>query len=264
MPTVAIDPRGGGPGARALIAELRRFDGLRAPIWRPWSPLFPPDAVHALGGRLPAVRGGCLGVATLTAATNGATLRAAALVLCPSQAAMRAAARRPGARAETLRVVPLAPAPTDADGPRRGGDEQAPGGYALALVDDPAPLSEAWEQAAPPGLELRVLAAEPAGRALGAARLLADLRRDVLFGGLALAALQRGIPVLAAPQGAVAEAVGDAGVVADPADPDALARAVGRALGDHEALAAAGRERAGLFTWAGTAEATVMAYRELW
>jgi hypothetical protein len=263
MPTVAIDPRGGGPGARALIAELRRFEGLRAQIWRPWSPLFPPDAVHALGGRLPTVRG-CVGVATLTAATNGATLRTAALVLCPSQAAMRAAARRPGVRAETLRVVPLAPAPTDARGRRRRGDEQAPGSYALALADDPAPLCGAWELAAPAGLELRVLAAEPAERALGGARLLADLRGDVLFGGLALAALQRGIPVLAAPQGAVAEAVGDAGVVADPADDEALAQAVARALDDHEALATAGRERAGLFTWAGTAEATVMAYRELW
>src|SRR3954466_15940419 len=57
MPTVAIDPRGGGPGARALIAELRRFDGLRAPIWRPWSPLFPPRAVPALGGAPPARAG---------------------------------------------------------------------------------------------------------------------------------------------------------------------------------------------------------------
>lgn len=258
MPTVAIDLRGAGPGARLLVAELRRFDGLRVPRWRPWSRIVPPHAVHALGGRLPRLRG-CPGVVTLTAATDAAALRAAALVLCPSQAAMAWAAGRPGARPERLRVVPLAAAPARMPLPRG----VARGDYALALAGDAALLRRTWERAAA-GVELRVLADEPGEALLRGARLVVDLRAGVLFGGLALAALERGVPVVAAPGGAVAEAAGEAAVLADPADPAALGAAIARALGDRAALAAAGRERAALFTWQGTAEATVMAYRELW
>src|SRR3954454_12059695 len=104
MPTVAIDVRGGGPGAARLLNELRRFDGLNAPRWRAWSRFVAPHAVHALGGRLPAIPG-CPGVVTFTEATNAATLCRASLVLCPSQSAMASAARRSGAREERLRVV---------------------------------------------------------------------------------------------------------------------------------------------------------------
>jgi glycosyltransferase involved in cell wall biosynthesis len=258
MPTVAIDARGGGPGARLLVAELRRFAGLRAPAWRPWSRLVAPHAVHALGGRLPLLPG-CPGIATFTSATDEATLRSAALVLCPSQASMRSAAARPGAREATLRVVPLAAAPASA--PPRVAPPR--GEYALALADDAAPLRDAWRRAAP-GVELLVLDDEPGKPLLHGALLLADLRGGVLFGGLALAALERGIPVIAGPGGAVAEAVGDAAIVTDPADATALAAAVDHALADRHALAAVGYARAALFTWSGTAEATVMAYRELW
>jgi hypothetical protein len=260
MPTVAIDTRGGGPGAAPLLEELRRFHGLRVPRWRPWSWLTAPDAVHALGGRLPRLPGRP-GVITLTPATDAASLAAAALVLCPSQVAMTWAAGRPGARPERLRVVTLAPAPV----PRpHGARPAAP--YALALVDagtDPAALRRAWARAAP-GVELVMLDAEPGAGLLQRAQALVDLRRGVLFGGVALAALEQGVPVVAAPGGAVAEAVGEAAVLADPADPGALGAALERVLADRQALALAGRERAALFTWSGTAEATVMAYRELW
>lgn len=259
MPTVAVDVRGAGPGGPPLVAELRGFAGLRVPPWRPWSRLLAPDAVHALGGRPPPLPG-CPVVLTLTAATSDAALRSAALVLCPSQAAMAAAARRPGARPERLRVVPLAPVP----GGGGGASEPAPGGRALALAPEPGPLQRAW-RAAGGGAELELLEAEPGPRELAGATLFADLRPDVLFGGAALAALALGVPVVAAAGGAVAEAVGDAGAVAAPGDADALAGAIEQALSETGAAAAAARrERAALFTWRGTAEATVMAYRDLW
>jgi glycosyltransferase involved in cell wall biosynthesis len=260
MPTVAVDVRGAGPGGPLLAAELRGFAGLRVPPWRPWSRLLAPDAVHALGGRPPPLSG-CPVVLTLTAATSDAALRSAALVLCPSQAAMAAAGRRPGARPERLRVVPLAPVPAAGHSERGGA---APGPRALALAPDPAALRRAWRAAGVP-VELELLAAEPPTRALAGAVLFADLREDVLFGGAALAALALGVPVVAAAGGAAAEAVGDAGAVAAPADADALAGAIRRALAASDAGAvAARRERAALFTWRGTAEATVMAYRDLW
>jgi hypothetical protein len=267
MPTVAVDARGAGPGGPLLLAELRAFAGLRVPAWRPWSRLLAPDAVHALGGRAPSLPG-CPVVLTLTAATTDAALRSAALVLCPSQAAMAAAARRPGARPDRLRVVPLAPVP-EAPSPPAGGAPAGrpapePGGRALALAPDPGALRRAWREAGG-GADLRLLGAEPAPGDLAGAALFVDLRPGVLFGGAALAALALGVPVVAAAGGAAAEAVGDAGVPAEPADADALAAAIRWALAPAgPGAAAARRERAALFTWRGTAEATVMAYRDLW
>jgi glycosyltransferase involved in cell wall biosynthesis len=258
MPTVAVDARGAGPGGSLLVAELRGFAGLRVPAWRPWSRLLAPDAVHALGGRPPALPG-CPVVLTLTAATTDAALRSAALVLCPSQAAMAAAARFPAAHPDRLRVVPLAPAPDGLAAPAA-----EPGGRALALAPEPAALRRAWREAGG-SAELRLLGAEPAAGDLAGAALFVDLRPDVLFGGAALAALALGVPVVGAAGGAVAEAVGDVGVAAEPTDADALAGAIRRALAATGAEAAAARrERAALFTWRGTAEATVMAYRDLW
>src|SRR4051812_17506487 len=96
MPVVAIDMRGGGPQAPWLLAELRRFEGLQVPLWRPWSRVVAPHALHALGGRLPRALP-CPAAVTYTTATDERALRAARLVLCPSQAAMRTAAARPGA-----------------------------------------------------------------------------------------------------------------------------------------------------------------------
>src|SRR3954453_15557476 len=105
MPVVAVDTRGAGPEGALLLAELRRFDGLEVPLWRAWSRIVAPHALHALGGRLP--RGlPCPAVVTYTSATDARALREARLVLCPSQAAMAQAARRTGAAAMRLRVVP--------------------------------------------------------------------------------------------------------------------------------------------------------------
>ena len=77
------------------------------------------------------------------------------------------------------------------------------------------------------------------------------------FGYGVLEAMACGAPVVASNATSVPEVVGDAGVLCDPRDVDALAGAVRRVL-DGAALAAdlriRGLERAATFTWARTAE----------
>jgi len=66
----------------------------------------------------------------------------------------------------------------------------------------------------------------------------------------------------AARGGALPEIGGDAAVFVDTAQE--LPAAVERALAERERLAAAGRERAALYTWDATAQAMILVYRELW
>jgi len=72
-----------------------------------------------------------------------------------------------------------------------------------------------------------------------------------------------GTPVVATTAGAVPEVAGDAAVLVQPGDPEALAEGIHEALGDRERLVTAGLERARLFTWAETARRTLEVYREL-
>lgn len=73
------------------------------------------------------------------------------------------------------------------------------------------------------------------------------------FGLTAVEAMACGTPVVVSDRGALPEVVGDAGVLVDPTDPEAIADGVERAIGD-ERLAEAGRKRAAAFTWQSTAE----------
>jgi len=77
------------------------------------------------------------------------------------------------------------------------------------------------------------------------------------FGLPAIEAMALGIPVVAARRGALTEVVGDAGILFDPADPDALADALERLLTD-SALAAAcvasGLARTAAWSWERAAE----------
>jgi glycosyltransferase involved in cell wall biosynthesis len=74
------------------------------------------------------------------------------------------------------------------------------------------------------------------------------------FGLTCIEAMAVGTPVVAADRAALPEVCGDAALLVDPDDEDAVADAVERALGD-SALTAAGPARAARFSWTRTAEA---------
>ena len=83
------------------------------------------------------------------------------------------------------------------------------------------------------------------------------------FGLPALEAMASGTPVVASTAGSLPEVVGEAGVLVEPGEPEALAVGVERALAERERLVAAGLERAGQFTWEETARRTLAVYQEL-
>jgi glycosyltransferase involved in cell wall biosynthesis len=118
------------------------------------------------------------------------------------------------------------------------------------------------------GLEQRVELAghvgreELAGLYRGATCLVFPSRYEG-FGLPVLEAMASGTPVVAAATGAVPEVAGDAAVLVEPGDPDALAAGIEQALANRERLVAAGLVRARAFTWAETARRTLMTYREL-
>ncbi|HEX2050200.1 MAG TPA: glycosyltransferase family 1 protein [Actinomycetota bacterium] len=84
------------------------------------------------------------------------------------------------------------------------------------------------------------------------------------FGLPPLEAMAAGTPVLAGRYSAAPEVLGDAAVLVDPLDEDAIAHDLAALAGDADrrrALARAGRARAVGYTWARTALTTLAAYR---
>jgi glycosyltransferase involved in cell wall biosynthesis len=84
------------------------------------------------------------------------------------------------------------------------------------------------------------------------------------FGLPALEAMASGVPVVVSNCGSLPEVVGDAGLLVEPEDVDAIATAVVRVLTDpvlRTELIARGLERARQFTWDRTAMATLDLYR---
>jgi glycosyltransferase involved in cell wall biosynthesis len=70
-----------------------------------------------------------------------------------------------------------------------------------------------------------------------------------------------GVPVVAADRSSLPEVVGEAGVLVDPYEPEAIAAGITEALDRATALSQAGRERAATFTWARSAAAHWQIYQ---
>lgn len=84
------------------------------------------------------------------------------------------------------------------------------------------------------------------------------------FGLPVLEAMAHGVPVVTSAGTSMAEFADGAGLLVDPVDDAALAEALSRAVGaEHDALAAAVRERAAGHTWDAAAEGVARAYRDV-
>lgn len=82
------------------------------------------------------------------------------------------------------------------------------------------------------------------------------------FGLPVLEAMACGAPVVAARAGALEEVSGDAAVLVDPLDPEAIAMGLTEAIDRREELRARGLQRARAFDWRDVARETVAVYRE--
>jgi glycosyltransferase involved in cell wall biosynthesis len=71
-----------------------------------------------------------------------------------------------------------------------------------------------------------------------------------------------GTPVVAGRNEAAEEVTGDAAVLVDPLDPDAIAAGLAEAIDRRDELRERGLERASAFDWREVARATVEVYRE--
>lgn len=216
----------------------------------------------------------------------------AAMVLCPSEAT-RADCEGAGIEPERLRVVPWATASTPASAgevsrvratyglhrpfvlfsgtvePRKNLGRLLEAFDRLGPVDADLVLAgpEGWREDLPPTKARRL---GFLGRAdLDALYAAADvvcypsLREG--FGLPVLEAMVQGAAVVTSAATATAEVAGEAAVLVDPLDVDAIAAALDTLLGDpaeRRRLGAAARERAATFTWDRTATATVAAYRD--
>ena len=213
------------------------------------------------------------------------SVRSAELTLCGSAFTAADVAERYDVDPDRLRVVPYAPALEHGDAPLPDGapyllavGDQRPSRNLERLVAAFAAL-RAGRAARPPPRARRRRAGLAAGAGVEATGWLADAQLDALMRGADGGSSTRasttasasscsrrwraGSRWRAARAAALPATCGDAAELFDPLDHDAIADAVLRARARRDELAAAGRERAALFTWDATAEATALVYREL-
>jgi glycosyltransferase involved in cell wall biosynthesis len=101
---------------------------------------------------------------------------------------------------------------------------------------------------------------------LAGAAMLAYPSRYEGFGHPPLEAMQVGVPVVAARAGALPEVLGNAALLPDPDDVDAVAEALARVLDDaalRARLVGSGSERVQRFSWAEAGQNFLAMYRQL-
>ena len=268
-------------GKAALVVTVHDLSALRYPKWHP--------AHRRLAHHI----------------ALGRTLRAADRVITDSQAVRAEVIADLGVPPEKVAAVPLAPAlgfhPREPAGLKPILDrwDLAPGGYLLfAGAIEPrknllrllAAVVALRERRGVPPL---MLAGPPGWRnheihgGIGAAsphvRYLGHVRRDELtalmagcaalvlpslyegFGLPVLEAMASGVPVVTSRGGALEEVAGDAAILVDPLDVEAIAAGIEKVLDDtslQEALMRKGLARAAQFSWERTAKGTLGVYEE--
>jgi len=150
--------------------------------------------------------------------------------------------------------------------------ERAPAGWRLALAGSADGFGAAEELAAvessPRRADIDVLGYVSAGELealYSRAAIFAFPSLDEGFGMPVLDAMAHGVAVIASNRSALPEVVGDAGLLVDPLDVDALADALTRLVADETLrsdLAERGLRRAGAFTWDAAIARTWNVYEE--
>jgi glycosyltransferase involved in cell wall biosynthesis len=264
----------GRRAARRANADVHHLSLARGPLWRGRPPVS--VTVHDLvPQQLPETMSGWN--RRYSRATHDRLLAAADLVVTSSETV---AAQL---RARRVAVVPLGVA-EELRGPAPGA-RPAGEGYVL-FVGTPEPrknLTRLAAAATEAGLRLVVAGAggwgdgrpssgvEWLGRVDDAtlhalyagAACLAIPSLDEGFGLPAVEAMAVGCAVVAARAGALPEICGDAAVLVDPLDTDAIGAGLLEAIARQDELRELGRERAALYTWERSAELLVSAWRSL-
>ena len=201
--------------------------------------------------------------------------RGARLVIAVSEFTKAEAVELLGVEPGRVRVIPHGvTSPFEPVGPAAGGD------YALAVgtLEPRKNLARAVLAAERAGVELRVVGPQGWGgvdidtvgfvqddelaRLYRGAQCLVYPSLYEGFGLPVLEAMACGTPVVASATGATAEVAGDAAVLVDPLDVEAIAAGIREAIERRDELRAAGLERASQFTWESAARQTVEVYRE--